>query len=136
AAKVDGAETQSRDTDVEISKAQDGFKISWSTMRTEKDDQSQSVVKATSLTFRGTAKPTVFHGADSGDPTKGKKAVWAVITGKTLKISQFMLSDEGKWTMQVYERTLTTATDMDSKFTRFEDGKIARQAELKLKKAP
>ena len=130
------AANQSRDGEVVISKSADGFKINWTTMRTQIDDQASSVVKTSSLTFKSTEKPNVFHGLESGDPLKGKKAIWATISGSTLKIQQFIVEADGAWTIQMYDRTLTSPTTMDVTFKRVTNGEVARQASLKLTKAP
>lgn len=135
-AKDGGAPTQNRDGEVTIEKLGDGFRLTWSTMSTQVDDQSTSALKSTTLKFRATGNPNVFHSTDSGDPLKGGRTIWAVLSGASLKVQLFILNEKGDWTIQVYNRILTSPTDMDVNFTRITNGQVARQASLKLKKAP
>jgi hypothetical protein len=133
-AKEAGATTQNRDTTVTIERAADGFKITWSTMRTQIDDQAASVVKSTTMKFKGTLTPNVFHLTNSGDVLKGGKSAWATLKGATLKLQVFAIEPNGDWTLQVYDRTLTGPKDMDVSFRRITNGEVARKADLKLTK--
>lgn len=135
-AKEGGETTQDRDATVNISRAADGFKITWNTMRTQLDDQSSSVVKSTTIKFIGSGKTNVFHGTDNGDPLKGGRVAWASLSGQTLKVQIFGVGADGSWTVQVYDRTLTSPTTMDADFKRITNNQIARQAQLKLTKSP
>lgn len=134
-AKEGGSTTQNRDTNVTIEKSGDGFKITWSTMRTQIEDQASSVVKSTTLKFKGTPDAKVFHATDASDPLKGGRTAWAMLSGATLRIQLFVVEANGDWNLQIYDRTLTAADAMDVKFKRLTNGEVARQAELKLTKA-
>lgn len=127
--------TQSRDTEVIIEKAADGFKISWTTMSSMIEDGSRSKVKATSLTFRRTKKPGVFVELKSGHALEGKKTTWARISGDMLSIAQLVVADDGQWDATVYDRTLKGSDQMSLAFTRVKNGAIARQATLAMTKA-
>jgi hypothetical protein len=127
--------TQSRDSEVVIEKAADGFKISWTTMSSDVSDASKSKVKTTSLTFKKGKKPNVFSELKSGDPMAGKKTTWAVIVGDALRINQLVIGDDGSFDVTVYTRTLKGTDGMNLEFTRFTDGAIARQATLSMTKA-
>jgi hypothetical protein len=133
-AKEGGATTQNRDTTVTIERAADGFKITWSTMRTQLDDQAASVVKSTTMRFKGTATPNVFHLTDSGDILKGGKSAWATLKGATLKIQIASVEANGDWTVQVYDRSLTAPKKMAASFRRITNGEVVRKAELTLSK--
>lgn len=135
-AKEGGETTQDRDANVVIERAGDGFKITWSTMRTQLDDQSSSVVKSTTLRFKGTSAANVFHATDNGDPLKEGRVAWATLKGQTLSIRMFNVGKDGAWTVQAYDRTLTSPTTMDADFKRITNGEIARQAQLKMTKTP
>ena len=124
--------TQSRDSEVIIEKAGDGFKISWTTMSTGVNDSSKSKVKASVLTFKKGKRPNVFADVKSGDAMDGKKTTWAVISGDTLQINQLVISDDGSFDVTVYKRTLKDADHMNLEFTRFTNGSIARQASLSM----
>lgn len=135
-AKDGATATQDRDSTVTIERAADGFKIVWSTMRTQLDDQSASVVKSTTLKFKGTGNPKVFHAMDNGDPLKGGGVAWAALKGNTLQIRSFTVEPNGSWSVQVYDRTLTAPNAMTVDFKRIADGQVARQAQLQLTKTP
>ena len=129
------AKTQSRDAEVIIEKAADGFKISWTTMSSDVTSPTKSKVKAAELTFKPGAKPGFFIDLKSGNALDGKKTTWARLSGDTLIINQLVVTDDGHWDVSVYERTLKGKDDMELFFTRFTDGKIARQASLKMRRA-
>jgi hypothetical protein len=127
--------TQSRDSEVVIEKAADGFKISWTTMSSAVDDGSKSKVKTSSLTFKKGKKPNVFTDVKSGNATEGKKTTWARISGDTLSITQLVIGDDGQWDVTVYDRSLKDGDRMNLAFTRITNGAIARQAALAMMRA-
>lgn len=129
------AVTQSRDSEVIIEKAADGFKISWTTMSSDVNDGSKSKVKTTSLTFKKGKKPGVFTDVKSGHAAEGKKTTWARISGDTLTITQLVIADDGQWDVTVYDRTLKGADQMGLAFKRITNGTIARQAALAMTRA-
>ncbi len=124
--------TQSRDSEVIIEKAADGFKISWTTMSSDVGNASQSKVKASSLTFKASKKPGMFIDVKSGDALQGKKTTWARLAGDTLTINQLVVSEDGQWDMTVYDRTLKDNDHMNLSFTRLTNGTIGRQAKLSM----
>jgi hypothetical protein len=127
--------TQSRDSEVVIEKTVDGFKISWTTMSSDVSDGSKSKVKTSALTFKKGKKPNVFSELKSGYAVEGKKTTWAVIAGDTLQINQLVISDDGRFDVTVYKRTLKDADHMNLEFTRFANGAIGRQATLSMTRA-
>jgi hypothetical protein len=127
--------TQSRDSEVIIEMAADGFKISWTTMSSAINDGSRSRVKATAMTFKRTKKPGVFVELKSGHALDGKKTTWARISGDMLSIAQLVVADDGQWDATVYDRTLKGPDQMILAFTRVTNGTIARQASLAMTKA-
>jgi hypothetical protein len=127
-----GQATQSRDSEVIIEKAADGFKISWTTMSSDVGNASQSKVKASSLTFKSSKKPGMFIDVKSGDALQGKKTTWARVAGDTLTINQLVVSEDGQWDMTVYDRTLKGNDNMNLSFTRFTNGTVGRQAKLSM----
>ena len=98
--------TQSRDSEVIIEKAGDGFKISWTTMSSAIEDASRSKVKASELTFKRGKKPNLFVDVKSGHALDGKKTTWARISGDMLSIAQLVIGEDGQWDVTVYDRTL------------------------------
>lgn len=129
------AVTQSRDSEVIIEKAADGFKISWTTMSSSVTDGSKSKVKTSSLSFKKGKKPGVFTDVKSGHAAEGKKTTWARISGDTLTITQLVIADDGQWDVTVYERTLKGTDQMGLAFKRISNGTVARQAALAMTRA-
>ncbi len=131
---VNPVATQSRDSEVIIEKAADGFKISWTTMSSNVGDSSHSKVKASELTFKRGKKPGVFIDVKSGNAMEGKKTTWARVSGDMLSIAQLVIGEDGQWDVTVYDRTLKGADQMTLAFTRITNGAIARQASLAMTK--
>ena len=132
---VNPVATQSRDSEVIIERAADGFKISWTTMSSIINDGSKSKVKASALTFKRGKNPSVFIDLKSGHAMDGKKTTWARVSGDMLSIAQLVVADDGQWDVTVYDRTLKGADQMTLAFTRITNGAIARQASLMMTKA-
>ena len=131
---VNPVATQSRDSEVIIEKAADGFKIRWTTMSTAVNDGSKSKVKTSELTFKKGKKAGLFVDVKSGYAMDGKKTTWARLSGDTLSITQLVVGADGQWDVTVYDRTLKSADDMSLAFTRITNGAIARQASLVMTK--
>ena len=70
-------------------------------------------------------KKNVFGKSVPLDPIKGEPYVWARIHGKTLTVHAMMVTDDGVYEMQVYDRTIT-GNGMDLKFSRVRDGKTPK----------
>jgi len=129
------ATTQSRDSEVIIERAGDGFKISWTTMSSAIADASRSTVKTSELTFKRGKKPNLFVDVKSGHALDGKKTTWARVSGDTLSIAQLVVAEDGQWDVTLYDRTLKGADAMHLAFTRVTNGKIGRQATLAMTRA-
>ena len=127
--------TQSRDSEVIIERAADGFKISWTTMSSDVSAPTKSKVKTAELTFKPGGKPGYFVDVKAGNALDGKKTTWARVSGDTLTINQLVVQDDGQWDVSVYDRTLKDQNTMELNFTRITNGKIARQASLKMTRA-
>ena len=127
--------TQSRDSEVIIERAADGFKISWTTMSSDVTAPTKSKVKTAELTFKPSAKPGYYVDVKAGNALDGKKTTWARVSGDTLTINQLVVADDGQWDVSVYDRTLKDQNTMELAFTRITNGKIARQASLKMTRA-
>ncbi len=120
---------------IEPAKGEDGFIISWSTLRSKKGNENvaEADVKTYHQTFRATPNPGVFTDITSGDPLKGAATSWARIHDKTLSIVMVQLDPDGGYFVTHYDRTLT-AKGMDVRFTRIENSKIVRAVQLSLAK--
>jgi hypothetical protein len=130
------SKTQSRDSEVIIERAADGFKISWTTMSSDVTSPTASKVKTAQLTFKPGGKPGYFMDVKAGNALDGgKKTTWARLAGDTLTINQLVVADDGQWDVTIYERTLKDKDAMELFFTRITNGKVARQASLKMARA-
>lgn len=127
--------TQSRDSEVIIERAGDGFKISWTTMSSNLSEGNRSKVKTSALTFKRGKKPNLFVDVKSGDAMGGKKTTWAHLAGDTLSITQLVIADDGQWDVTQYDRTLSGADQMKLAFTRITNAAVARQASLAMTRA-
>lgn len=129
------AATQTRDSEVIIEKAADGFKVSWTTMSSDLSDATRSRVRSSELTFKRGKKPGFFIDVKSGHALEGKKTTWARVTGATLSITQLVVADDGHWDVTIYDRTLKDQNEMTLAFTRITNGAIARQASVAMVRA-
>jgi hypothetical protein len=75
----------------------------------------------------------VFGNAVPLDPMSGDPYLWARIEGNTFWMYALLVTDEGGYEMQTYERTLT-AGGMDLRYSRIRDGEVLRTITGKLKK--
>lgn len=115
-------------------RGEDGFIITWSTLRAKghgAPGASEADVKTYHQTFHATQDGSVYTDVTSGDPLKGQPSSWARIVGNTLSIFQVQMDPEGGYFLTQYDRTLT-ARGLDVRFTRIENSKVVRVAELKL----
>jgi hypothetical protein len=132
---VNPVATQSRDSEVIIERAADGFKITWTTMSSDVSDASKAKVKTSTLTFKKGKTAGLYIDVKSGHALEGKKTTWARLAGDTLSISQLVVAEDGQWDATVYDRTLKGADEMTLAFTRITNGAIARQASLAMTRA-
>lgn len=132
---VNPTPTQSRDSEVIIEKAADGFKVNWTTMSSAVGDGSKSKVKTATLTFKKGSKASYFTDVASGHAVDGKKTTWARVSGDTLSVAQLVIAPDGQWDLTVYDRTLKGSDQMTLAFTRIKNGVIARQASLAMTRA-
>ncbi len=129
-----------RDLNVVIKKHKKGFTLDWTTVTRKADGAVKS--KSYSINFRATQRRgifasamrnNVFGGAEPLDPLKGDPYVWAGIKGDTLTVHALLITDDGGYEMQVYERTLTK-DGLLLNFSRIRDGTPLRHITGTLKK--
>ena len=117
-----------RDLNVVIKKHKNGFTVDWTTVTRMADGKVKS--KSYSINFRATQRSgifasamrnNVFGGAEPLDPLKGDPYFWAGIKGDTLTVHALLITDDGGYEMQIYERTLTE-DGLLLKFSRNRDG--------------
>jgi hypothetical protein len=120
---------------IEPAKGEEGFIISWSTLRAKKGNENvaEADVKTYHQTFLASATPGIFNDISSSDPLKGGATTWAHIHDNTLSIVSLQLDPSGGYFVTHYDRTLTPK-GMDVHFTRIENSKIVRAVQLKLAK--
>jgi len=125
-------EATPRDIGVEIVPEDDGFIVTWQTVITRDDGST----KGTSyrILFQPTKRGSIFSSAmrvnvfgklTPLDPLSGDPFVWARIVGDTLTVFALLITDEGSFEMQVYDRTLTEK-GMDLRFSRIRDEKVLK----------
>lgn len=122
-----------RDFDVTIQPADQGFKVDWATIIRRGGDPNNPKVKrkAQSATFVSTGNPGVYRATDLSDPLQGGKFAWARIEKQTLYVYALLINEEGRYDMQIYERTIKPS-GMDFVFHRVRDGEPVRTVKGKL----
>ncbi len=128
-------EASGRMSRVEITSAEKGFVVTWSTMYV--DDENPSVVKlkdSKKIEFEPGADATVFKQKNAPELWTGKPYYWARIEGETLHVSAVVLDANGTYDVTHYARTLEGDV-MRLEFTRFKDGQLQREVTGTLKRA-
>ncbi len=129
-----------RDLRVEIKPHGDGFKLTWVSVTPREDGTLKR--KAYTVQFKPKGKPGLYGSAMRTDmfgnqvpldPLKGEPYVWARISGDTLFVYALLITEEGGYEMQVYERTLSPE-GMDLTYSRVRDGEMMRTVRGKLKR--
>ncbi len=117
-----------RDINVEIKEVRRGFNISWTTVTFQKGGKATR--KSYTIDFRRTKREGIYQSAmrqdvfgnrTPNDPMKGDPYVWSRIRGDTLSVYALIVTGDGSYDMQVYNRTLT-ANGMTLDFKRFLEG--------------
>lgn len=127
-ASAEGASAMARQSEVEISPSDEGFKISWTTLSLDASEPTGIRIRAASENFARTENPMVFHGVSSGDPLKGGQVLIARIKEQTLSVSIFSIDENGGTSLATWDRT-RVGDNLKLVFTRVRDGEMVRQAE-------
>lgn len=135
----EGVEYQ-RDLGVSISQTKQGFKVIWNTtthkpsgeIKTKTHDIEFVSTKRENI-YSSAMRTNVFGGRTALDPMEGDPYVWARITDDTLSVYALLVTEEGGYEMQVYDRTLTP-DGLDLRFSRIRDGENLRLIEARLKR--
>lgn len=124
-----------RDFDVAIAPAGQGFTVDWTSVIRRGGDPDKPDVrrKQSTKTFRPTGNPNVYHCADSGDPLAGKELCWARIEKNTLSVFLMVVDAKGIYELQQYDRTLS-GTGMKLMFRSWRDGDRLRSVSGQLVK--
>jgi hypothetical protein len=116
-----------------------GFTVEWTTViRAGGGTRRQSY----SIDFQPSPRPGIygsamrndlFGGEAPLDPLKGEPYVWARIDGDTLTVYSLLITDDGGYEIQQFDRTLTEG-GMRLAFTRVRDGEKLRTINGTLKR--
>jgi hypothetical protein len=129
-----------RDLRVVIKPSRDGFILTWVSVTHKIDGNLKR--KSYSVHFKPRGKSGLYGSAMRTDmfgnqvpmdPMQGEPYVWARISGDTLFVYALLITDEGGYEMQVYERTLTP-NGMDLTYSRVRDGQVLRTVHGTLKR--
>jgi len=125
-----------RDFDVEIQPDGDGFRVSWTSVLRQKGDPLNPKIerRQDSVAFRPSGQRNVWRGADNADPLTGAPYYWARIERQTLVVTGMTVAEDGKWSMQIFRRTLSDL-GMKLDYTRIADGEPVRSTQGRLTKA-
>jgi hypothetical protein len=136
--QVDG-ESEHRQLSVKIEPVDDNFEITWTT-RVKRSDLSQKD-HVYHILFRKTRRGAIYASAMRMnvfgkhipmDPLAGDPFVWARIHDKTLTVYAMMITNQGAYDMQIYDRTLLDNGDMALAYTRILDGSISKTVTAEL----
>jgi archaellin len=119
---------KTRDINVEIKEIRRGFNVAWTTVTLR--EGKKATRKSYSIDFKKTKRGGIFQSAmrkdvfgnrAPNDPMRGDPYVWARLRGDTLSVYALIVTGDGSYDMQVYNRTLT-ANGMVLEFKRFLEG--------------
>jgi hypothetical protein len=126
--------TQARDLRVIIRPFADGgFTVRWRTIIFDGADEPRGrtqviyfkPINASSSVFAAT-KPNDAAGLASDSPLDGRPFAWAAIEGDTISVHVLTITEDGDYTIQTYDRTLTE-DGMTLRFLKLHDGSVERR---------
>lgn len=126
----------SRDIDIMISPKDKGFTLAWTTvMYLETNSQEPEIRRRSdSIDFVPVPnKPGVFDAVGLDDPHQETGYVWGRIEEQTLYVYSQTIDPRGRYTLQVWERTLTGG-GMDLDFLSIQEKQPQRSVKGKLVK--
>ena len=133
-------ETPDRAIDVLIKPHEKGFNLTWTTTEFRANNK---IKKSTfSINFKSSKQEGVYGSAMSKDlfgherpldPLNGDPYVWAFINDNTMTVNSLLVSENGGYEIQTYERTLID-DGMSLMFSRIQNGKIMKQIHGTMKK--
>ena len=138
--KDSGGELTQGDSAVTIEPRDEGFVVEWISVTRRADGRLKR--KVYSIPFRPTQRSRIFTSAMRTnlfgrpvplDPLQGDPYVWARIEDRTLTVYALIITDDGAYEMQKYERTLIEG-GLELKFSRLRDGEPMRTATGVLKR--
>jgi len=136
----DGGVENSRDLSVSIHEINDGFNISWKTTTFKK---KKPKTKSYSIDFiethrehiyKAAQKKNVFGGREPLDPMKGEPYGWARIDGPKLTVYALVITENGGYEMQTFDRILLGDNNLHLKFSRIRDGETMKTIDANLQR--
>lgn len=123
-----------RDLDVRIGPEADGFYVEWtSVIRGGGDPNNPDIRKRSArVAFSPSERPNIFISKTAANPMESG-LIWARILDQTLTVNVMRISDNGSYTVQSYNRTLS-GTGMALNFVNATDGEPQRQVKARLVK--
>jgi hypothetical protein len=138
AQEIEDSDPMSRDMDIVIGPFHDdGFQINWITVTKVDGRRDVPGVARTvqSVFFEPAADRNFFVEVEADNPFREREEMvpmsghavrWASLDGDTLRVYSFVVLEDGRYELQIYNRTLTEV-GLDIVFRRFDDGELARQ---------
>lgn len=129
-----------RNLEVEIKPIEKGFNVGWKTITS--DQSGSGKTKSYSINFvvsdrhgiYGSAmKTNLFGGQEALDPMKGEPYFWSKITDQTLTIFGMLITEDGNYEIQRYDRTLK-GDDMQLVYTLSKEDEIVKNISASLTK--
>jgi hypothetical protein len=129
-----------RDLNVTIAPNDGGFSIRWTTITQRPDGSFKR--KQHTVAFRPTRRKGIYSSAMQVnkfgaevplDPMSGDPYVWARLDGATLSVYAMLITDDGGYEMQTYERTIAQ-NDMRLEFRRIRNGHPLKKISARLKR--
>lgn len=123
-----------RDLDVVVTREQDGFALGWTTITWK--PSGKVTRKKYIIAFKPTDRPGLYLPVDNVqgvklNPLKGDPRVWARIKGNTMSVYAVLITEDGGYEMQTYDRRLVPG-GMELNFTRVRDGEKLKQIRARL----
>ena len=131
-------EKYNRDLSVDIEEVDDGFNITWKTVTFKKDKAKEKEYSIDFLEtdrdhiYEAAQKKNLFGGRDPLDPMKGEPYAWARIDGNKLTVFVLIVTDDGGYEMQTFDRILTSDNNLEVKFSRIRNGEAFKAIETTL----
>ena len=134
----DGAAVTERDMDLVIGPYEDGFHIQWinvtrvdgrrdvrGVQRNVQEVRFKPAVDGADFYIEA-PRATPFLQRDEMQPMRGDPVRWAAIEGDSLYVNSFVVLDDGRYELQLYERE-RTEEGIDLEFQRLLDGELQRE---------
>lgn len=130
-----------RDMSVEITEADDGFNVRWTSITYRLDGRTKEKSYAIDFVeseregvYSAAQKKNMFGHLEPLDPMKGEPYAWARIKGDTLTVYSLFVDQSGGYNLQQYDRTLTDG-GLTLRFQVVRNGEVLRAVETFLERA-